>query len=67
LRAIHADNETLHDILPPKHGRIIGTIMSTVDVFTQSGSFFPVYQGCRVCLDLGENRKELGGIQTSRP
>jgi len=38
LLAVHAFNETLHDILPPKHTGIIGSIMSAVDVFTHSGS-----------------------------
>jgi hypothetical protein len=31
------------------------------------GSFFPVYRGCRVRLDLGENRKESVRFRTLAP
>jgi len=34
LPAIHALDKTLHQTLPPKHGRIIGSKKSVVDVFT---------------------------------
>ncbi len=38
LRALHLLDKTLHQTLPPKHGRIIAQeTHSTVDVFTQPG------------------------------
>ncbi len=45
-----------HQILPPKHGRIIGSMNSAVDVFTHSGSKAEVQRGSRNVRFWGKSR-----------